>query len=327
MTINYVFTLIRLEIIFTFFSTANLNTGKIFDRNFEIENKFVKDLNELNALLRLVDEPDEKLFQKVRNRILEYGSEAVPQLEQAAEGMLDEQSQKRILSMIHEIQYQNTFLELNNWAKFNYSDLLRGYLLVTRIQFPDMDSDAVTREVGRIAQEVWLELNEHLTALEKVKVINHILFEINKFSGNVNQMHSPENYFLNKLFETHKGNQISIGILYIIIARSLRIPIYGVDLPRHFILAYADEIPEIQISEKEVLFYLNPFNRGAVFTRNEIELFLKQIKLNSEESYFQPCSNLVIIRRLINELSELYSSEGKMQKADELNHLLSALDL
>jgi regulator of sirC expression with transglutaminase-like and TPR domain len=190
-----------------------------------------------------------------------------------------------------------------------------------------MDSDAITREVGRIAQEVWLELNDHLTALEKVKVLNHILFEINKFSGNVTQMHSPENYFLNKLFETHKGNQISIGILYIIIARSLRIPIYGVDLPRHFILAFADEIPEIQIPEKEVLFYLNPFNRGAVFTRNEIELFLKQIKLSPEESYFQPCSNLVIIRRLINELSELYSSEGKMQKADELNHLLSALDV
>jgi hypothetical protein len=75
------------------------------------------------------------------------------------------------------------------------------------------------------------------------------------------------------------------------------------------------------------LFYLNPFNKGAVFTKNEIELYIKQMKLNLEPAYFMPCSNIVIIRRLINGLVETYSLAGNHDKADDLKHLLTAMEL
>jgi regulator of sirC expression with transglutaminase-like and TPR domain len=202
-------------------------------------------------------------------------------------------------------------------------------MLISRYQYPDLNPDLITREVGRIAQEVWLELNNNLTALEKVKVLNHILFDINKFGGNTANLYSPDNYYLKSLFDTHKGNPLSIGMLYIIIARSLRIPIYGVDLPRHFILAYVDETVVPQSSddiEDEVLFYLNPFNQGAVFTKKEIELFVKQMKLEPLVSFFKPCTNVTIIRRMINGLIESYTSNGNGDKAAELQHIAAALE-
>lgn len=289
----------------------------------------MKDLNELKALIRLVDEPDEKLFDQVKKHIFEYGIEAINELENAWESTFDDVLQKRIMDLIHDIQFNNTFLELHNWAKFNYTDLMKGYMLVSRYQYPEMNTDAITRETGKIVQEVWLELNNNLTALEKVKVLNHILFDINKFSGNTTNLYSPDNYYLKNLFESHKGNPISIGMLYIIIANSLHIPIYGVDLPRHFILAYVDETlysKEKSDIENEVLFYLNPFNHGAVFTKNEILLFVKQMKLDPQDSYFMPCSNIVIIKRMINGLIESYITTGNSLKADELQYLLTALD-
>lgn len=292
----------------------------------------MKDIKELKALIRLVDEPDEKLFNQVRNHIFDYGMDAVAELEAACELTFDETLQKRIIQLIHDIQMNNLYIELNSWAKFNYTDLLQGYMLVSRYQNPDLNTDLITREIGRIAQEVWLELNNNLTALEKVKVINHILFDINKIVGNTTNLFSPDNFYLKNLFESRKGNPLSIGMLYIIIARSLHIPIYGVDLPRHFILAYADETPMNDIKtdnekETDILFYLNPFNRGAVFTKKEIELFVKQMNLDFQESFFKPCSNLTIIKRMIEGLIETYRKNGNSIKASELEYLIGALQI
>ncbi len=278
----------------------------------------MKDLNELHALIRLADEPDEKLFLKVKNRILEYGLDALAELEAARDNAFDLRVHDRISSVVHEIRYQKSLFDLQEWAMNPAADLLQACALLTNYQFPSVNVDAFTREVGRIAQEVWLELNVNLTALEKVKVLNHILFDINRFSGDSGRLNSPETYFLNHLLEHRKGNQMSIGILYLIIARSLHIPIYGVDLPRHFVLAYTDHNLDQQSNTAEVLFYLNPLNKGAIFTRKEIELFIKQLKLKPEKRFFEPCSNLSIIEKLLTELQEIYLSEGDKTKVSEL---------
>jgi regulator of sirC expression with transglutaminase-like and TPR domain len=284
----------------------------------------MKDLKELRALISLVDEPDVVLYSQVSRRIIDYGIEALPDLEAAWESTLDDFLQQRIIRIIHDIQQEHIYAELSNWGKFGSNDLLKGFMLVTRFQYPDLELDKVTREVGRIAQEVWLELNNNLTALEKVKVVNHVLFDINKFSGNTANIHSAENFYLKNLLDNRKGNSLSMGMLYVMIAQSLKIPVYGVDLPKHFILAYVDE-PHLNL-EDEVLFYLNPFNKGAVFTRNEINLYIKQMNLEPNESYFKPCSNLVMIQRMINGLIDAYKLQNNTDKVSELQHLLTSLD-
>jgi len=284
----------------------------------------MKDLNELRALISLVDEPDVVMYAQVSRRIIDYGVEALPELEAAWENTLDDFLQQRLISIIHNIQQEHLYSELSNWGKFGNNDLLKGFMLVTRFQYPDLDLEKVTREVGRIAQEVWLELNNNLTALEKVKVVNHVLFDINKFGGNTSNIHSSENFYLKNLLDNRKGNSLSLGMLYVMIAQSLKIPVYGVDLPKHFILAYVDE--HHHEPEEEVLFYLNPFNKGAVFTRNEINLYIKQMNLEPSESYFKPCTNLTMIRRMVNGLIDAYNSQNNTEKAAELQHLLTSLD-
>lgn len=288
----------------------------------------MEDKKELQALISLVDEPNDALYDKVRERIYAYGAEALPALEAAWENNFDDGIQQRIISLIHGIQQRQLYTELNDWTRFGYNDLLRGYMLVTRFQYPDFDVAKTTKEVGHIVQQVWLELNNNLTALEKIKVLNHIFYDINKFKGNTANIQSPDNFYLKNLIETKKGNPLSLGMLYLIIARSLKIPVYGVNLPRHFILTYVEESDDINdIKSDEVLFYLNPFNKGAVFTKNEIELYLKQMKLEANESYFAPCSNVTIIKRLINGLIETYQGLGNQEKVEGLKNLLSAMDL
>ena len=141
-------------------------------------------------------------------------------------------------------------------------------------------------------------------------------------------MKSPDNLYMNILLETKKGSPLSIGILYIIIARSLKLPVYGVDLPNHFVLAYLDQNPdgsEVIPDGNNALFYINPFNRGTLFTHNEIEAYIKQMKLPHNENYFNPCNNITIIKRVFGELISLHENMGNNNKAEELKKLASGL--
>jgi regulator of sirC expression with transglutaminase-like and TPR domain len=277
---------------------------------------------ELNALLHLLDEPDEKVFDSIREKINSYGKEAIPYLEKVLEVSFDSFIQTRAGEIIHEIQQGELYSEFTNWINTGSSDLLKGYLLVTRSQYPELNEDSLTIRVEQLKMEAWLELNDNLTALENIKVLNHILYHINNFDSNKINPLAPQNLYLNTLLETHKGSALSLGILYIIIARKLNIPVYGVNLPQHFILAYVSELAPESPGIDDVLFYINPFNKGTVFTKKEIELFIQQLKINPDRSYFAPCSNINIIKRLIGNLIHSYTQLGYPDKIEDLERLL-----
>lgn len=289
-----------------------------------------KDERELKALISLTDEPDNDIFNQIVKKILLYGTAAIPFLEERWENSFDSLTQQRLLNILHNIQFDNVCIELDHWVKFGSKDMFAAFMHITRYQYPDVNEDEIKQKIGEIRKDIWLELNEGLTALEKVKVINHILYDIHKFSGNVENFHAPQNSYLNTLLETRKGNPLSLGILYMIISQQLNIPVYGVNLPEHFVLAYTNEIAEEKLEfldENEVLFYINPFSKGAVFSRKEVEHFINQLKLEPLEMFFKPCSNLDIIRRLINNLIYSYNKLGHTDKIKELELLMKMLNV
>jgi len=283
---------------------------------------------ELNALIRLLDEPSDQIFDQIRNKLLFYGTDAIPSLEHAWDNAFDSQIQVRIEEIIHSIQLKDLHHELYTWKNAQRYDLFKGFYLVARYQYPELDETFVSERLEIIKRDIWLELNNNLTALEKVKVINHIIFDIHGFSGNKVNIDAPQNLFINNMLESHKGNHLSMGILYMIIAQKLGIPIFGVNLPQHFVLAYVDEIHDEKYSladEDEVLFYINPFNKGAVFTRREIEIFIKHLKLNKDSGYFKPCDNIVIINRVLENLRTSFNKQGYGEKVDEVTSLIQVL--
>lgn len=285
---------------------------------------------EISALISLLDDPDDAIYETIRAKLLSFGQEVIPALESAWENSFDTLIQTRIESIIHKIQFDEISAKLMEWANPMNQRLLDGVLLVARYQYPDLDEVRIKRQFDQIKQDVWLEINQHLTALEKVRVINHIIFDIHGFSGNTTNFHAPQNSYINNVMESKKGNPLSLSILYAVIAQDLKIPIFGVNLPEHFILAYCDEASLLPVFSKEefgknVLFYINPFSKGAVFSKKEVDGFLKQLKIEPQASYYEPCSNLDIIRRLIRNLINSYDKLGYPDKSEELKQLLESL--
>lgn len=289
------------------------------------------DVESILALINLIDDPDEDIFLHVRDRLLTYGPDAIPYLENSWEvkdyGLL---FQNRIENLIHEIQFENSKRELVSWKNSSEKDLLKGAILIAKYQYPGLHEENIYNEIQRIQKDIWLEINERQTALEKVYIFNKVIFELHHYHGDAKHFHSPLNSYINTVLETKKGNPLSLSIIYSVIAQNLNIPIYGVNLPNHFVLAFLDEFGVRKYIQEEnkhgVLFYINPFSKGTVFDENEIKSFLTGINQPHLKEYFEPCSNTSILKRMLTNLISSFQEVGNSEKVKELIELRETLE-
>lgn len=287
------------------------------------------DNKDVKVLVRLLEDPDDLVFRKVGENLISQGENLIPLLEQYWEVNTSELIQSRLGDIIQKIQFNSLKREFSEWIRSKEKSVLRGAFLVAKYQFPDLNFSTIEEKIENIRHDVWLELNQNLTALEKVKILNHIIYKINKFTNNSLNLWSPQNSLINQVFESGKGSPLSLGILYSEVALRLNIPIYGVLLPKNFLLAYIDPViafddtlPELSDS---VLFYINPYNRGNVLGKKEIDYFLEQQDVEPKAFYYLPCKNSEIIAALINDLIMAYEKLGFVEKIDELKQLLDKI--
>ena len=280
----------------------------------------------IQALVQLIDDPDESVFEHVRDQLLKIGSEAIPYLENSWEsdyyGLL---FQNRIEQLIHDIQFDHVRVNLQTWVNSAEKDLLQGAIIVAKYQYPGLDEEKIQELIQVIRRDIWLELNDHQTAFEQVKIFNRIFFGIHHFRGDNKSFHSPVNSYINTVLESKKGNPLSLCLIYSIIAQSLDLPIYGVNLPNHFVLAYMDakhsSFAINQQNEYGVLFYINAFSKGSIFDTNEIKEFLNGLNLAHNREYFEPCSNTSVIKRMLTNLISAFQQVGNAEKVSELKIL------
>jgi regulator of sirC expression with transglutaminase-like and TPR domain len=284
-----------------------------------IENKKV------DALIRLLDDRDEEIFQHIESTLFSFGEQVIEPLEQAWENSFDSLLQERIENLIHKIQFNTVLKDLELWHISGSFDLLQGLLIINRYQYPDLEEQKIINQIEDIKREIWMQMIYKMNPVEKVRLVNTVFFTNFGFSGNTKRYHDPQNSYLSQVLETKKGNPILLASIYSIIAQKLDMPIYGVNLPRHFILAYTDDY-NINTEENEVLFYINPFNRGQVFGKHDVLSFLKQLNLPADPSYFQPCTNVEIIARVIRNLIGSYEQNAMNDKVQELNKMLKLID-
>lgn len=282
-------------------------------------------LAELKALVQLLDEPDHIIFNQIEDRILGFGEEAIPLLEESHLLAKDPEIGQRIEELIAKIQFNKVYSKLLEWKQKDQESLFEIALYLSALHYPKMDINALRLQMDRITRDVWLEMNEELTPLERVQIFNHIFFETYAFYGNKSNLNVPQNSFIKDVLESKKGNSVTISILYLEIARRLNMPIFGINLPQNFVLAYVND-ESVLSAKHRVLFYINPFNKGIIFTKKDIDAFLKQINEVPQDAYYQVCDNVIIIKRLLSELIESFSSVGQGETAETFKMLTKAID-
>lgn len=284
----------------------------------------IENTKEIASLIRLLDDPDTEVFEHVHDKLKSYGNEVIEYLEGAFGEAFDPILQDRIANLVHEIQFNSLKTELMLWQQGGAFDLLQGALIINKYQYPDLDEQKIINQIESIKRDIWLQMIYDGSPAEHVKLINHVLYSIHGFSGNITNHLDPQNSYLSQVLETKKGNQISLAIIYSVIAQKLDVPIYGVNLPQHFILAYTDDSMANEF-EGGILFYINAFNKGFIFGRRDVDMFLKQLNLRPEKQFYEPCSNSDIIKRVLRNLISAYEHLGSADKVKELNQLLEIM--
>ncbi len=278
---------------------------------------------ELQALISLLDDSDPEVFNHVEEKLCTIGKEAIPVLEEVWSKSFDTLIQNRIENIVHQIQLDSLKHDLKKWSEKSDAGLLEGVILIARYQYPDLDAKKIKKQITEISNKIKIKLKEQLSPQDKIKAINHVLYDVYGFNGNTANFHAPQNSFINAVLETRKANPLMLCVVYSLVANKLGIPVYGVNLPEHFILAYCEKN---ETPGTNILFYINAFSRGSVFTKKDVDQFLKKLNLQPAKIFYEPCSNLEIILRSLRNLSFAFNKLGDTEKINEIETLIDSIN-
>lgn len=284
---------------------------------------------EISALFTLIDDPDEEVFSTVSNKIVEYGKGIIPNLEHLWENTISDDVQVRIEMLIHRLHYSDLLRDFRDWNENPYHDLLFGALLVAKFQYPDLQTTPVLQEIEKIRRNVWLELNSFLTPLEQANVISSIVYNYYNLKGTEVGYTNPDDFFIHKVIQSKKGNTITNGILYLILAELLDMPVRAINIPKQFVLAFfhPDYDPATYGShpQTKISFYVDA-TTGQPFTQRDLDNYFKRISVPPTVSYFKPLNHKRVIQILLEELAKCFEAPEVLYKKNELLRLSDLLD-
>lgn len=95
---------------------------------------------------------------------------------------------ERIESLIYNIENHIIINKIQQWKNNGASNILEPCLLLGKHRFPHTDWSMLTFQLMLMVEQIDQELNRTITPLEQIKVINHIIYNINNINGNISTL-------------------------------------------------------------------------------------------------------------------------------------------
>lgn len=285
--------------------------------------------NEIKILISLLDDPDDRVYSSVRDQLFLHGSQALPMLEEAWEKVTDETARHRIETILQGIQKESLFSEMDTWVATGGTDLLRGALLLSKFHYFGLDEKDSIQRAGKLTQDLWLEMNPQLTPLEKVKVLNHVFFEVHGFTPVLNPLPPLGELLIHEVLQKKRGHPLTLGVLYLMMAQSMHLPLLGVNIAGHFAAAWLNRPstnPSEVIPAQSVDFYINAPIKGTVFTHLDIQSFLEKQSVQPKPAYFLPIQNIATLKLLADKMMQAYERANDTDRIEQFRIFLTAFD-
>jgi len=290
------------------------------------------DVSTLKAMIRLLDDPDEAVCQALETRFMEEGEDIVEDLEAIWLANEFPSVSRHIELLIKRIQKQGLHRRFNNWFQQEQPDLVEGWVLVSQVQYPGLKVETIRRTLSDIKLDAWLMMGGVENNIDKVQILNHVFFEQQGFHGDNSQYHYTDNSFINRVLERKTGNPISLSVVYLVVAQSLGLPVFGVNLPQHFVVGYCqlkegfEGVKNMKMVGTEdvdkVLFYINPYSKGQIFTKENVDAFLKVVNVTPQKQFYQPCGVKEIVKRMLRNLHFSYGEVQDLEKQQEVLQMM-----
>lgn len=269
------------------------------------------------ALVTLLADEDPVVYQMIRAKILSLGEVACGWL-RAHSLSSDPIVRRRVLEVIRHLERQSAD---NRFLGFCVSqgedlELEKGIWLLAQTQYPEINTSAYEALLDSFAGDLRERIDFGAGVEGILASINHYLFTEMRFGGNEDNYYDPENSYLNRVIDRRTGNPISLCLVYLFVARRLRLPVTGIGMPGHFLTRFQSSTGEL---------FIDAFNRGKLLTKADCVKYLLHTSHGFQETYLSPMSSRRILLRVCSNLHQIYSQLTLAEETSRLQRYIVAL--
>ncbi|MFO7880430.1 MAG: transglutaminase family protein [Bacteroidota bacterium] len=282
--------------------------------------------SEVKALINLLDDPDESIFENVNAKLLGAGEDILPLLE-ARYGLDDNPiMNERLEKLMEDLKNQNFFTDFRSWwHNENEGQLLHGLFYVNSLYYPDTGFYEFKEKMEKLRRKIWLEMKENQTGFEAIKIMNRYIYIVSGFGVQSSKQKDTAGLFPEYIFTNRKVSPFPFVGLYCLIADSLDLPVFPVYLPGLLVMAYKNkEVARAAYGEESsgVLFYINPYDAGSFLGRKALDYVVEQREIPAEPEHFTPVSYRKFIHKYLRYLWDLNVFSPDNKAYDRLEEML-----
>ncbi|MFT3869946.1 MAG: transglutaminase-like domain-containing protein [Nibricoccus sp.] len=250
------------------------------------------------AFLELLDDPQPSVRQALLTHFLEHQTAALHFLKSIANG------NNRPLAFharwfLEELKFSDPVAEFRGFIRSLNYELETGALLLSRTVHPRIDIAHCCEQLDALAARCRELFAEPMTAREKCRILNRVLFHENGFHGNAEHYMDPLNSYLDQVLTRRKGLPISLSIVYLLVAHRVGLEIEPVGLPGHFVVGcYTEGEP----------FFIDPFENGAFRTPDSLFDWLRARNISPQISDLAPTPVREVLCRCCRNLVHHYEA-------------------
>jgi len=271
---------------------------------------------EIATLVSLLDDSDDAVLPVVTERIKNLKPNIATLLALSNVYGNNGVMTRRLGRIISEIRTNDVFRELEAWRCERDPELLKGLWLVYRMINPEVTYQEVEEVCMDMAKEVWIEITDNKTAVEKVHLYNHIFYHRIGYKIEDPFMCELPPARLDKALSQKRANPVLFGLLYLDIAFKCGLPIKAVVFPGGFMPVCVDE-------SERILFYINIFNNGEIFQIEQLIHSLKDFGISICKERFVFGKTVTLAGIYAESLYFIVESVGNKEMEQKMEQLLT----
>ncbi len=272
----------------------------------------------IQALLRLLSDPDEQIAKTIQHEFVRIGPSALPYLEKA--GAHDTALEARVSFVKDEIRFGQLKEEFSAFVNHcsRQIDWEQGAFLIARLAYPDIQIPHYEECLNNLAEEFRKKWHsEGAPSGKAAKLLSAFLFKDKGFSGNRIHYHDPDNSYLHRVIESRQGIPISLSAIFVFVGNRLHLPLAGVGMPGHFLVKIEGEAsPQ----------YVDCFNGGAFLTEQDCKQFITASGLDFYPQFLEKSPTKLILARMLRNLLAIYEREPQNPMTGRVQALLEVLE-
>lgn len=185
-------------------------------------------------------------------------------------------------------------------------------LLLAALQRPHADLAPYHQHLADLAVQAADRTSQADSIEMQTTALRHVLAERHGYAGDRETYDDPRNANLINVIDRRRGLPVSLGILYIHVARAYGAEIVGIDFPSHFLL---------RLTARGQQVILDPFEEAKMMDAADLRLRLKALRGEEAEiapAHYQAVGSRDILLRLQNNIKLRAISAGDLTQAIEI---------